>query len=258
MKPVICFPGLCLLFFLIGTPHAGIGQPLPANRTDSAKKSQISETPKVEPAFIKYGLKTISTMEEYNKLIAADSSQQLIALMNLIPGLKLDIRYATSNNIMKKPLYTIATAYMRSPAAQSLKEVQEELRPMGYGLKIFDGYRPYAVTVQFYEKFLDSVFVASPYSGSRHNRGCAVDLTLINLKTGKELKMPTPYDSFTREAAPDFPVRDPVALKNRELLKAVMTRHNFQLYPSEWWHFDFVGWNKYPVMNLSFDMLGGQ
>src|SRR5690606_11590550 len=116
---------------------------------------------------------------------------------------------------------------------------QAELKPLGYGLKIYDGYRPYDVTVAFYEAFRDTVFVASPYTGSRHNRGCAVDLTLIDLKTGKELEMPTPYDSFTKEAHAEYRDIPATAFKNRELLQRVMLKHGFRIYPDEWWHFDF-------------------
>jgi D-alanyl-D-alanine dipeptidase len=141
---------------------------------------------------------------------------------------------------------------------EALKAVEEELRPLGFGLKVFDGYRPYRVTVVFYEAYHDSNFVASPYTGSRHNRGCAVDLTLIDLKTGKEPVMPTPYDSFTKEAAADYAGATPAALLNRQLLQKVMLKHGFVLYPSEWWHFDFGGWKDYPVMDIPFEDLIGE
>jgi D-alanyl-D-alanine dipeptidase len=156
---------------------------------------------------------------------------------------------------MNFPLYKKAAAYMRRPAAEALKKIQEELRPLGYGLKIYDGYRPYDVTVLFYERFHDTAFVASPYTGSRHNRGCAVDLTLIDLKTGKELDMPTPYDSFTKQAHCSYPDLPANVLKNRELLQTVMIRNDFMIYPDEWWHYDFAGWTNYPVMNIPFEKL---
>ncbi|MEP7257805.1 MAG: M15 family metallopeptidase [Flavitalea sp.] len=205
--------------------------------------------------FLKYRLKTVSSIAEYRALVIGDHNQELIALDKEIPGIALDIRYATSDNLMKQPVYRIAAAYMRAPAAKALKAIEGELNKKGVGLKIFDGYRPYAVTVKFYEQYHDTAFVASPYTGSKHNRGCAVDLTLLDLKTGKELKMPTPYDSFTKESNSNYPTSDAEALKNRELLKAMMLSHGFLTVADEWWHFDFAGWEKYPVMDISFELL---
>jgi len=110
----------------------------------------------------KYGLKTISSMDEYRQLVSTDPRQAIVALDKFIPGIRLDIRYATSNNIMHHPMYRTATAFLRRPAAEALREIQQELQPMGYGLKVYDGYRPYRVTVDFYEAYHDSNFVASP------------------------------------------------------------------------------------------------
>ncbi len=215
----------------------------------------IREQPKSDDLYKKYGLKTISTIAEYKELIAKDPNQALVRLDKFIPNIKLDIRYATSNNLTERPLYNIPTAFMRKPAAESLKKIQQQLNKMGLGLKIYDGYRPYSVTVQFYETFRDTVFVASPYTGSRHNRGCAVDLTIINLKTGKELTMPTPYDAFDKKAHTDYVGLPAEAHKNRELLKKVMTSNGFVIYPDEWWHYDFNGWQNYPVINIPFESL---
>jgi CubicO group peptidase (beta-lactamase class C family)/D-alanyl-D-alanine dipeptidase len=208
-----------------------------------------------EVANTKYGLKTISTLSVYRQQVAADPRQEIVALDKFIPGIRLDIRYATGNNIMHRPMYPVAAAFLRLPAAEALRAIQQELKPMGYGLKVYDGYRPYRVTVDFYEAYHDSNFVASPYTGSRHNRGCAVDLTLIDLKTGKELDMPTPYDDFTKRAAADYNDVSEVQRKNRRLLQDVMLKHGFLIFPSEWWHFDFEGYKAYPVMDLSFEDL---
>ena len=156
---------------------------------------------------------------------------------------------------MKQPVYDTAAAFLLRPAAEALKKVQSELNKMGYGLKIFDGYRPYQVTVRFYETFHDTVFVASPYTGSRHNRGCAVDLTIINLKTGKDLAMPTPYDAFSPKAQTNYANLPSKIIKNRELFKKVMTENGFDIYPDEWWHFDFGKWRKYPVLDIPFEAL---
>jgi D-alanyl-D-alanine dipeptidase len=205
-----------------------------------------------------YRLKTIASMAEYRELVRKDSSQQIVSLSEYIPGIRLDIRYATSDNLMHRPVYTLAAAWLRLPAAVALKAVEDELRPLGYGLTIYDGYRPYRVTVLFYETYHDSNFVASPYSGSRHNRGCAVDLTLIDLRTGQELTMPTGYDSFTGAAAANYADAAPAALQNRKLLQELMLKHGFLIYPSEWWHFDFAGWKSYPVMDIPFEELKTQ
>ena len=155
-------------------------------------------------------------------------------------------------------MYRTPAAFLRLPAAQALLAIEQQLRPMGYGLKVYDGYRPYKVTVAFYEAYHDTTFVASPYTGSRHNRGCAVDLTLIDLRTGKELFMPTPYDAFTKQASATWTDGlSEQALSNRKLLQDVMLQHGFVIYPSEWWHFDFAGWQNYPVTDISFeDLLG--
>ncbi len=207
----------------------------------------------------KYGLKTIGSMEEYHALVAADPRQEIVPLQTFIPGIALDIRYATANNLMRRPMYHTAAAFLRLPAAQALKAVEADLKAKGYGLKIYDGYRPYQVTVSFYEAYHDTAFVASPYTGSRHNRGCAVDLTLIDLKTGKETAMPTPYDAFTKEAAATWSEGIPQeAMDNKLLLQDVMLKHGFLIYPAEWWHFDFAGWQQYPVTDLSFEELLGR
>jgi zinc D-Ala-D-Ala dipeptidase len=206
--------------------------------------------------YAKYGLKTINTLEEYRRLIASDPQQEIVYLKDFIPGITLDIRYATANNLMHRPMYRTPAAFLRLPAAQALLAIEHQLRPMGYGLKVYDGYRPYKVTVAFYEAYHDTTFVASPYTGSRHNRGCAVDLTLIDLKTGRELSMPTPYDAFTKQASATWTDGlSEQALRNRKLLQDVMLQHGFVIYPSEWWHFDFAGWQNYPVMDISFEDL---
>ncbi len=203
----------------------------------------------------KYGAITIADLKDYKELVGKDSTKALVELITIIPDLKLDIRYATSNNFMGEPMYKSAAAFLSLPAARALTTVQKELNTLGYGLKIFDAYRPYAVTVSFYEKVHDTVFVASPYRGSRHNRGCAVDLTLINLKTGKDLPMPTAFDDFTEKAHTSYPNLSEEVIKNRELLKAIMTKNGFEIYADEWWHYDFKGWRDHPLLDISFEEL---
>jgi alpha-L-fucosidase len=222
----------CLLAILAGAPRA---QP---------------------PVSIRYGLKTVATLAEYKSLCARDPQQQIAYLPDIIPGIKLDIRYATANNLMRRPMYRTAAAFLRLPAAQALLAAEQDLKPMGYGLKIYDGYRPYQVTVAFYEAYHDTTFVASPYTGSRHNRGCAVDLTLVDLKTGKELFMPTPYDAMTQQASATWTGGiSAEAIANRKILQDVMLKHGFVIYPAEWWHFDFSDWRHYPVTDVTFEQL---
>lgn len=202
----------------------------------------------------KYGL-TPMKLEEYQKSLVSNPQNELVNLEKFIPGLVLDIRYATTNNFTHEKIYNLARAYARKPVAESLKKIQADLKKQGLGIKIYDGYRPYSATVKFYETFHDTTYVASPYKGSRHNRGCALDLTVIDLKTGQELQMPTGYDSFKKEAWPTSPVSDPKIRKNRQLLIDAMEKHGFKVNASEWWHFDFVGWQKFSVMDIDFDEL---
>lgn len=202
-----------------------------------------------------FGLTVINTLADYKKSVAANPDKQLVELTKYIPGLKLDIRYATKNNFAKQTVYKQARAFARLPVANSLKNVQAELRKSGLGLKIFDGYRPYSVTVKFFAIATDKNFVANPKDGSRHNRGCAIDLTIINLKTGKELNMPTPYDSFAAAASPDYKNLPADVIKNRDLLIAVMERNGFRVLDNEWWHFDFKGWKDFELMDIGFEEL---
>lgn len=202
-----------------------------------------------------FGLVVINKIEDYRSSISKNPDKELIELTNHIPGLKLDIRYATKNNFAKQAVYKEARAFARLPVAEALKNVQTELNKSGLGLKIFDAYRPYGVTVKFFEIASDKNFVANPKDGSRHNRGCAIDLTIINLRTGKELKMPTPYDSFAAAASPSYNDLSAVIIKNRNLLISVMERNGFRVLDNEWWHFDFVGWKKFELMDIGFEEL---
>ena len=202
----------------------------------------------------KYGL--IPTgYDAYRQSVETDPDKELIDLEKHIPSLVLDIRYATSNNFTGEHIYDLAKAYARQPVAEALKKIQAELKKEGLGIKIFDAYRPYKATVRFYEVYRDTTYVASPYRGSRHNRGCALDLTLIYLKTGKELRMPTGYDSFSKQAWPSTPMADPEIRKNRQTLIRSMEKFGFKVNSSEWWHFDFTGWKNFEVLDIDFQDL---
>ena len=201
----------------------------------------------------RYGLRVVPDVATYERLAARDAEKRLVDLAAL--GIPLDIRYATTNNFMKTTLYPVAKAYLRTPAATALANVQRELAPRGIGIKVFDAYRPYRVTEQMWEPIKNPDYVADPSKGSRHNRGAAVDLTLIDLKTGEELAMPTPYDDFTPRAAHEFADLPEDALRNRALLREVMTRHGFEPLPSEWWHYDFKGWERFELMDVPLEDL---
>lgn len=203
----------------------------------------------------KYGVKPI-LLEQYRTSIKSNPEKELVDLEKFIPGIILDIRYATTNNFTKEKIYNLAKAYARKPVAVALKKAQEDFRKFGYGIKIYDAYRPYSATVKFYEVMKgDTTYVANPYKGSRHNRGCALDMTLVSLKTGKELQMPTAWDAMQKESWPSTPVADPEVRKNRDTLISVMEKNGFKVYTTEWWHFDFIGWVKFEVMGIDFEEL---
>jgi len=203
----------------------------------------------------KYGLVVVNKYEDYKNLVKSDSTQELVELEKFIPDIKLDIRYATKNNFFGEPVYKMSRAFARRPAAEALKQVQEELKTKGLCLKIFDGYRPYSVTVRFFEKLKDTIFLAVPWRGSRHNRGCAVDLTICSLETGKDIEMPTPFDDFTDKAHAEYKNLPDSVIKNREFLKEIMTRHGFKVLADEWWHYDYNDWKKFEITDIPFEKL---
>jgi D-alanyl-D-alanine dipeptidase len=182
----------------------------------------------------------------------------LLELVELDPTIKLDIRYATSNNFLGTSVYTQARAFLQRPAAEALLRAHRELKAQGYGLIIHDGYRPWYVTKIFWDATPDDkkIFVADPAEGSRHNRGCAVDLSLYDLKTGKEVKMPSGYDEMTDRAFADYAGGTADERARRALLRQAMEKQGFTVYPQEWWHFDYKDWKQYPILNVKFEDLG--
>jgi len=200
-------------------------------------------------------LAVVKSYTQYQSSVKSNPNNELVEIKKAIPNIKLDIRYATKNNFMQQVMYKQARAFARRPVVAALKKIQNELNKKGYGLKIFDGYRPYAITVEFYKKASDKNFVANPAKGSKHNRGCAVDLTLINLKTGKELLMPTPYDSFSAAAAAKYEKVSPEAKKNRDFLITIMAKYQMNVLENEWWHYDFSNWKSYDLMDIPFEKL---
>ena len=201
----------------------------------------------------RYGLQVVPDTATYRRLAEARPDTRLVDVETL--GIPIDIRYATADNFMKRPLYPVAKAYLRAPAARALAEASRELAGRGLGVKVYDAYRPYRVTEAMWEPIRNPDYVADPAKGSRHNRGAAVDLTVIDLKTGAEVTMPTGYDDFTERAAQSFADLPPEAIANRALLRDVMTKHGFEPLPSEWWHFDFKGWREFDLMDVPLEEL---
>jgi zinc D-Ala-D-Ala dipeptidase len=181
----------------------------------------------------------------------------LVELSGLDPTLQFDIRYATDHNFLGVPVYQHPMAFLQRPAAMALLAAHRELASRKLGLLIFDAYRPWYVTKIFWDATPADLkeYVANPDNGSRHNRGCAVDLTLYDLVSGQPLPMPSGYDEFSERAHLDFQGGSEQARTNRDLLQNVMRKHGFLPYASEWWHFDFHDWRKYPILNISFEEL---
>lgn len=186
----------------------------------------------------------------------ATRQADLVELVTLDPTIKLDIRYAGTNNFLGKPVYPEARAFLQRPAAMAVLAAHRELARYGYGLLIHDGYRPWAITKVFWDMTAGTPmqeFVADPKSGSKHNRGCAVDLTLFDLATGAEVRMPSGYDDFSERAHPHYAGGEASERAARDLLRRLMEAEGFTVYENEWWHFDHDGWEDYPVLDLPFE-----
>ena len=179
----------------------------------------------------------------------------LVDITSLDPSIHLDIRYATTNNFMSTPFYREARALLQRPAAEALVRASRRLAPYGYGLLIHDAYRPWFVTKMFWEATPPDKrqFVADPSAGSRHNRGCAVDVTLYDIRTGKVLEMPGGYDEMSERSYPDYPGGTALQRWRRDLLRAAIEPEGFTIYPYEWWHFDYRDWRRYPILNVAFE-----
>ena len=202
-----------------------------------------------------YNLPIANTMEMYLEQVAENPDTQLVDLEEIIPGIALYIAYATENNFTGVPIYTSPKAFLCRPVAMALAAAQDSLKSIGMGFKVLDAYRPYAGTLYFYKVYPDTTCVASPLSGSIHNRGAAVDLTLIRLDTGQELEMPTLFDSFSDTASHTFTDLPENVLENRALLRGIMEAYGFHIYEPEWWHYNFTNARSYPLRDIAFEEL---
>jgi D-alanyl-D-alanine dipeptidase len=200
----------------------------------------------------KYGLKVISDPDILFKQVQEDSSNKLINLHKLMPDLCLDIKYATNQNIFYTKLYRTSQAYLRLPAAKALNKVEQELNKKGLGLKIYDAYRPYQITCKMFEMLPDTIYMGLPWKGSNHNRGIAVDLTLIDFKSKKELDMPTPFDALVYASHPNYNKIAQDVIENREILKSIMAKYGFKVDPVEWWHYNYVGIKNFDILDIPF------
>jgi CubicO group peptidase (beta-lactamase class C family)/D-alanyl-D-alanine dipeptidase len=194
------------------------------------------------------------------KETGAFKQPDLVELTALDPSIKLDIRYATTDNFLSSPLYQQAKAFMQRPAAEAVVRASQELHKQGFGLLIHDSYRPWYVTRMFWDGTPQEgrIFVADPAQGSRHNRGCAVDLTMYELATGLPVKMVGVYDEMSPRSYPFYPGGTSRQRWLRALLRHAMEEQGFSVYETEWWHFDYFDWPNYPILNLTFEQLGAR
>jgi D-alanyl-D-alanine dipeptidase len=181
----------------------------------------------------------------------------LTELVKLDPTIKLDIRYATANNFLGEPFYKEARAFLQRPAAEALVRAGAKLREQGFGLLIHDGYRPWQITKAFWDATPSEkhIFVANPATGSKHNRGCAIDMSLYDLKSGLAVEFPSAYDEMSERAFPDYKGGTPTQTKNREILRKAMESEGFTVYEAEWWHFDYKDWKRYRILDIPFEQI---
>lgn len=186
---------------------------------------------------------------------ATPEAAGLVDVTTVAPDVKLDIRYATPDNFTHVTVYPAARCFLRADVAARLARVQAELKKQGLGLKVYDCYRPFSIQKKFWALVPNEDWVAKPVekdgkpaSGSKHNRGAAVDLTLVDA-SGKELPMPSGFDDFSEKARRDYTGGDPAARANSKRLEAAMQKAGFEPLPTEWWHFDGPGWQGYELLD---------
>ncbi len=185
-------------------------------------------------------------------IICCSSNYEKVRLVNILDidsTFHIDVRYATENNFTGSILYNFSNVYLVQEAAIQLANVNKYLKDnYGLRLKIYDGYRPLSVQKKMWEIVPDERYVANPAKGSKHNRGCAVDVTLVD-SLGIELDMGTQYDDFTEKSHINYRALPSSVLRNRMILQEAMKKFGFLPLETEWWHFDFKDWKKYPVLD---------
>ena len=198
-----------------------------------------------------------STLLTFLVLVSLLNSHQLIDIKKANPTIIIDLRYATTQNFTGKKIYTKNICYVQQDIVPLLDRIQKELNQQGLGLKIWDAYRPKEAQQAFWDIVHDEHYVSHPTKGRRvHLRGVAIDVTLIDLKTGKELLMPTEFDNFSLKAhANSLTGINQEAINNRKKLQHIMIKHGFKPVTTEWWHFDKINWQKYPILDIKFEEL---
>lgn len=203
-----------------------------------------------------FGLKIIRDKETFILTTEKSFKNNMLDLSELIPSIVFDLKYATNDNFMHQVLYPQKPIpFARYDAAMALVKVQAELQSMNMGLKIWDSYRPYSVTELMWEKIKDERYTANPKYGSGHNRGVAIDLTIIEWPSKKELDMGTAYDNFTDTAHHDFKQLPDSVLKNRQQLRQIMEKNGFVALETEWWHYFLIDINQYDLLDFPFSEL---
>jgi D-alanyl-D-alanine dipeptidase len=202
-----------------------------------------------------YHLKVLNQSSEMKASIKASEFNKMVDIKRIIPDIRLELTYTTPENFMHTVLYSpTTTTFLRLPAALALKKVQDALRKENLSLKIWDAYRPYSVTLKMWDLIHDDRYVADPAKGSGHNRGIAVDLTIVSLKDGKELDMGTGFDNFTDSAHQDYIKLSENVLNNRKLLRNLMVENGFAIFPTEWWHY-YYSEGQFDILDFSFEDL---
>lgn len=201
-------------------------------------------------------LKVIKDVKQYQQVALSDPTRKMVDLKKYIPAIVLNLRYATTKNFTHHKLYpSLKTTYMRLPAAEALRLIQQELNARNLGIMIFDAYRPYRATVEMWELVKDERYVADPKKGSGHNRGTTVDLTIVDLKTKQPLEMGTGFDNFTDSAHHSFIALPVSTLANRKMLKDIMEKHGFVALETEWWHYGLANSGDFDLMDIGFEEL---
>jgi D-alanyl-D-alanine dipeptidase len=241
---------IVLLLLLLGMFNASAADPADPR---AAAWARFNGDPAALPLAYPADLHVVSSPAAYRAEARADGSCRMVDLAQAVPSLVLEIRYATSDNFTGRALYPAPRAFARAPVAAGLRAAEMELSAHGLGLKVYDAYRPYSVTCLMWEvRVSERPFLAPPTLGSNHNRGTAVDVTLVDLKTGRELPMPTPFDAVTPAAHHGYMNLPAEAIANRDLLAEVMERHGFRRFDLEWWHYGLRGGAAYSPLDLPF------
>jgi len=196
--------------------------------------------------------KVVMVVGIFSSLLFGADSSDLVDLQKIDFSIRLDIRYATSQNFTKQVIYPASRCLLRRPVAEALARVQSSLRLQDLALKVYDCYRPLSVQKAFWDLVPDEKYVADPQKGSRHNRGAAVDLTLVEAGSGRELEMPSQFDDFSLKAHRSGKKASKVARRNMRRLEAAMAKEGFLPFETEWWHFDYSGWEKYDLLDVPF------